>query len=73
MLGQSVDAGSLLAAVDCANKSGRPTYSAVCFYLKLQKESLNTVDDSQLDGLTVDHADLALYDALLHSKGDGHD
>jgi transposase len=69
LLGQGIDAGLLLQAVGCANKSGRPTYDKVCFYLKLQNESADCAV-GQYDEVAVGHADLSLYDALLRKGGD---
>ena len=70
LLGRDIDADELLQAVECANKSGRPTYSAVCFYLKLKKEAIASIDAPLEDDVMVEHADLSQYDALLHSKED---
>jgi transposase len=70
LLGRDVDAEQLLQAVERANMSGRPTYSAVCFYLKLQKEPTDYFDNQYSDETTVDHADLSEYDALLYHKED---
>jgi transposase len=65
LLGREVEAGKLLLAVDCANKSGRPSYKRVCSYLKLSDEALNPFDINQLDTVAVVHADLKQYDELL--------
>jgi len=70
MLGRDVDADELLQAVKCANMSGRPTYSAVCFYLNLKRESIASIDAPLVDGVVVEHADLSQYDALLRGKED---
>ena len=64
-LGREVDAEQLLQAVDCANKSGRPSYNAVCFYLKLEDESKQSEDVEICDVVDVKHADLKQYDDLL--------
>jgi len=65
LLGRDVDAAELLQAVDCANKSGRPTYRRACFFLKLKDESLIPTDIAQYDTVIVEHADLKQYDELL--------
>jgi len=65
MLGRSVDAEQLLQAVECANRSGRPTYAKVCFYLKIKDESMALTDIAQNEPVSVEHADLKQYDKLL--------
>ena len=72
LLGRSIDAEPLLEAVECANKSGRPSYKKVCFYLKLKDETMNPVDISKSEPVTVEHADLRQYDELLF-KNDPED
>lgn len=67
LLGRKVDAEELLQAVECANKSGRPTYTSVCFFLKLKDESIKNIDASLNDAITVEHTDLGQYDALLNN------
>jgi len=69
LLGRDVDTMKLLEAVDYANKSGIPTYKAVCFYLKLKDESAKTKNSMICDAFAVEHADLAEYDILLYPKG----
>ena len=71
LLGQTIDAEQLLQAVAYANISRRPTYSAVCFYLKLQKESIDCSDNQPVDEVIVEHADLSQYDELLYCEEDG--
>ena len=68
MLGRDTDAEELLQAIECANMSGRPTYSAVCRYLKLKEESIRFIDSPITDTFAVEHADLSQYDALLPGK-----
>jgi hypothetical protein len=68
ILGRDVDAAELLQAVECANISGRPTYSAVCRFLKLKKESLSINDTPITDDIKIEHADLSEYDTLLLKK-----
>ena len=68
MLGRDVDALELLSAVECANKSGRPSYSAVCRYLKLKEEAVCFIDTPIPDAFSVEHANLSQYDALLPGK-----
>ena len=70
MLGRGAGAEDLLQAVECANMSGRPTYSAVCRFLKLREESFNIIDTPIADGVKVDHAGLSQYDTLLSGEGD---
>jgi len=65
ILGRDIDAEELLQAVECANMSGRPTYSAVCRYLKLNEEATRFIDRPITDPFTVERADLSKYDALL--------
>jgi transposase len=62
LLARDVSSEQLLTAVACANKSGRPTFKSVCFYLKLKKEMS---DDPIPDSIAVKHADLSQYDELL--------
>jgi transposase len=68
ILGREIDSVELLAAVECANMSGRPTYSAVCRYLKLKEEAVRIIDSPITDAFKVEHADLSQYDALLPGK-----
>jgi hypothetical protein len=68
ILGRDIDAEELLQAVECANMSGRPTYTAVCRYLKLNEESIRFIDNPITDAFTVERADLSKYDALLPGK-----
>jgi hypothetical protein len=70
MLGRDIDAKELLQAVECANLSGRPTYSAVCRYLELKEESIGLIDTPIAGGITVEHTDLSLYDNLLYEEDD---
>ena len=70
LLGRDVDAVQLLQAVECANKSGRPSYKAVCFYLELGEESKYTNEVEIYDPVDVEHADLKPYDKLLLSEED---
>jgi transposase len=70
MLGRDVGAEELLQAVECANMSGRPTYTAVCRFLKLREESFDLIDIPISDVITVEQADLALYDTLLFKEGE---
>ena len=48
--------------------TGRPTYSSVCRYLKLNEESIGYIDNPITDTFVVEHADLSIYDALLPGK-----
>ncbi|MCL2153670.1 MAG: IS21 family transposase [Oscillospiraceae bacterium] len=68
MLGRNVSSDELLQAVECANMSGRPTYSAVCRYLKLKEESFEVIGIPIVDEIKVEHADLSQYDTLLFEK-----
>ena len=68
LLGREVDAGQLMRAVECANSSGRPTYSAVRFYLRLEGESKNAANAQICDTVDVKHADLKQYDDLLFGE-----
>ena len=68
LLARDMDAGQLLHAVECANRSGRPTYQTVCFYLKLKDESMKPAGDAQIDPVNVEHADLKQYDELLFNN-----
>jgi len=70
MLGREVDADRLLQAVECANKSGKPSYKAVCFYLKLADEPICSGGIAEFDDVAVEHADLNQYDQMLFD-GDG--
>ena len=70
MLGRDISAEELLQAVECANMSGRPTYAAVCRFLKLREESFELIDIPVADAITVERADLSRYDALLFEKED---
>jgi len=70
MLGRDIGAEELLQAVECANMSGRPTYAAVCRFLKLKEESFELIDIPIADAITVEHTDLSRYDALLFEKED---
>jgi transposase len=63
LLGRDVDAEQLLEAVECVNRSGRPTYSKVCFCLKIQNEPVDSFVNPP--EVIVKHADLSDYDALL--------
>jgi hypothetical protein len=72
LLGRDIGAEELLQAVECANMTGRPTYPAVCRFLKLKKESFEVIDIPITDGIKVEHAELSQYDMLLFEKdGDG--
>ena len=73
MLGRNVEAGELLCAVECANKTGRPTYSAVCRFIELNVESARFIDTPITDTITIEHAGLSQYDALLSAKEDTYD
>jgi len=72
LLGRSVNAEELLAAVDWANRTGTPTFDMVRFYL----EALRVKTDSQdkagadcVDTVAVDKLKLMDYDALLTEGG----
>jgi len=73
LLGRSVDSVELLAAVECANKSGRPTYRSVCNFLGLMNEAASDVSISQFDTVTVEHADLRKYDELFFTNEEDDD
>jgi hypothetical protein len=73
LLGREVDAVQLLQAVDCTNKSGRPSYAKVCFYLKLRDEAFNPIELTQYDTVKVEYADLKQYDELIFNNGKGDD
>ena len=69
LLGSKIDAEELLHAVECANRSGRPSYSSVCFFLKLKDESMKNTEAESYDTVIVEHTDLKQYDVLLHDEG----
>ena len=62
LLGRDIDSSLLLAAVDCANKTGVPSLQKVKFYLELKKSSGKPPD---IDPFVVAQHDLTQYDALL--------
>jgi len=68
LLGREVDAEELLQAVDCANRSGSPSFSSVSFFLKLKDESVKNTVAPVYDSITVEQTDLQQYDALLHNE-----
>jgi len=72
LLGRVVEAERLMRAVECANISGRPTYQRVCFYLKLEDESIYSTSITQDDDpVIVEHADLKQYDELIYDNEQG--
>jgi len=70
LLGRDMDAEKLLAAVDCANKSGRPSYRMVLSYMKLSDEQTPAADIAAYDTVAIEHADLRQYDELLLRAGE---
>jgi transposase len=70
LLAREADADKLLLAVECANKSGRPSYKAVRFYLELGDSPAGDVDMAACDVVEVEHADLRQYDELLLHGGE---
>ena len=65
LLGRDVDAGRLLKAVGCANKSGRPSLSRVRFYLKLEEESMRPADIPQIGIAAAEQDGLKQYEEMV--------
>jgi transposase len=71
LLGQRIDADTLLPAVAWANRSGSPTFDSVRFYLEARQVALSaraTTTADSVDVVTVDRPGLAEYDTLLDGE-----
>jgi transposase len=76
LLGRSVDAEVLLAAVDWANRTGSPTLERVQFYLSASDIEMagqdNAASTTPIDVVVVEQPEFISYDDLIVKWGD-HD